>query len=146
MKKTLLSSLIIGLAAPAFATTVVIDDHFDDGTVTGWQSLGNGLGATHNISETGSVLTSEVIATQPNNNTHRGVVSTTSFAPATAADGFSMTFVVASQGALAPGANGMFLGVTSDSSTFFRTAPTSSFGLTFFGHAARTQSNGGAAW
>ncbi|MEZ5301494.1 MAG: hypothetical protein R3F11_12720 [Verrucomicrobiales bacterium] len=36
---------------------MVIDDHFDDGTVTGWQSVGNvRTFSAHNITESGSVL------------------------------------------------------------------------------------------
>ena len=81
----------------AAATTTVIDDHFDDGTVTGWQSMGNNRTiSAHNITETGSILTSEVVATQ--SDTHRGVVSTTPWDPSAESGGFSMTFVVASQG------------------------------------------------
>lgn len=145
MKKRLIAAMTVGLTAPAFATTVVIDDHFDDGTVGGWQSLGNGLGADHSISESGSVLTSVVTATQTNFNTHRGIVSTTSFDPSSEAGGFTMRFIVDGQGALAPGANGLFLGATDSNSVFFRTAPTASFGLSFFGHPTRTQSEGGVS-
>ena len=138
------AAALIAVNSPGIAQ-VVLDDAFDDGTVSGWLSLGNSLGATHNLTESGGVLASEVIATQNNFNTNRGIVSTTSFAPALATEGFSVTFEVASQGALAPGANGLFLGITSDRSTFFRTAPTSSFGLVFFGHASRTRSEGGVS-
>ena len=146
MKPFLLTISLLALgSSAALATTVVIEDHFDDGIATGWQSLGNTLGATHNITESGTDLTSEVIATQANLNTHRGIVSTTSFDPAAESGGFSMTFVVTSQGVPAPGANGLFLGATTSTTTFFRTAPTQSFGLSFFGHATRTQSNGGVS-
>lgn len=142
MKHQLFCSSLILSAISSASATVIINDDFDDGTVTGWSSLGNGLGADHNISESGSNLTSEVIANQPNRNTHRGVVSDASFDPASEA-GFSMTVVVSSQGPLTPGANGMFLGVTNDNATFFRTDGVASFGLTFFGHPTRTESNGG---
>ncbi len=144
MKTIFLSGSLIALATPAALSTIIINDDFDDNTVTGWESLGNSLGADHTISESGSILTSEVVANQGNLNTHRGVVSTTSFDPASE-PGFSMSFVVSSQGAPAPGANGMFLGITSSSSTFFRTSGVSSFGLTLFGHVTRTQSNGGVS-
>lgn len=129
---------------PLFGETV-IDDHFDDETVTGWASLGNSLGATHNITEEGTTLTSEVIATQTNLNTHRGIVSDASFNPLSDPSGFSMTFEVESQGDLEPGANGMFLGLSSSNSDFFRIAPVTSFGLVFYGLEARTQSQGGVS-
>ncbi|MDG2014840.1 MAG: PEP-CTERM sorting domain-containing protein [Pirellulaceae bacterium] len=145
MKKLILAGSFSALIVPTTLATVIINDDFDDGTVTGWQSLGNPLGATHNLTESGSSLTSEVIASQTNLNTHRGIVSDASFNPAAEAGGFTMTFVVNSQGVPAPGANGMFLGLTNSDSVFFRTAPTSSFGLSFFGHSARTQSNGGVS-
>lgn len=143
MKTRHLPVPLLILTAPTALSTVIINDHFDDGVVTGWASVGNPLGANHNITESGSSLTSEVIANQGNLNTHRGIASDANFDPASEAGGFSMTFVVNSQGALAPGANGLFLGLTSDNATFFRTAPTQSFGLTFFGHPTRTQSTGG---
>lgn len=136
--------LIIVTSSTAFST-IIVNDSFDDDIVTGWQSVGNTLGATHNITESGGTLSSQVIATQANNNTHRGIVSEVSFDPSAETAGFSMTFVVSSQGALPPGVNGLFLGLTSDDSVFFRTAPTQSFGLTLFGFAARTQSEGGVS-
>lgn len=149
MKKSILTATLLTLSIPAaLATTVVIDDHFDDGTVTGWSSLGNNLGATHNITESGTTLTSEVIATQPNQNTHRGIVSTTSFDPAAESGGFTMTFVVSSQGVPGPGANGMFLGATTgttDPTEFYRSVGVDSFGLSLFGHPVRTQSDGGVS-
>ncbi|MDG2014839.1 MAG: sulfatase-like hydrolase/transferase, partial [Pirellulaceae bacterium] len=147
MSKTpYLAALLATAVGACPAACAVIDDDFDDSVVIGWQSLGNALGATHTITESGSLLTSNVVATQGNLNTHRGIVSTTSFDPVTdGSAGFSMTFVVSSQGSLAPGANGMFLGLTSSDSVFFRTSPTSSFGLTFYGHATRTQSNSGVS-
>ena len=124
----------------------IVDDDFDDGSVTGWQSLGNTLGATHSITESGTLLTSRVVSNPGNLNTHRGIVSTVSFDPvAEGSAGISMTFVVSSQGTLTPGANGMFLGLTSSDSLFFRTTGTTSFGLTFFGHASRTRSNNGVS-
>ncbi len=128
---------------PAFASTILNDD-FDDNTVTGWQSVGNGLAANHSFTESGSDLTSQVVATQPNNNTHRGIVSDASFDPANSG-GFTASFVVTSQGVPAPGANGLFLGLTSDNGTFFRDASVSSFGLTLFGHPTRTLSEGGVS-
>ena len=141
-----LAAILATALGACAAGQIIIDDDFDDDVITGWQSLGNTLGATHAITESGSLLTSNVVASQGNLNTHRGIVSTTAFDPVTdGAGGFSMTFVVSSQGSLAPGANGMFLGLTSSDSVFFRTSPTSSFGLTFFGHATRTQSNSGVS-
>ena len=134
-----LSSLALGSAT---ATTVVIDDHFDDGTVTGWTSMGNGRTfSAHNISESGTTLTSEIIETQ--SDTHRGVISDSSFDPSSEAGGFSMTFVVSSQGTAAPGANGFFLGTTTATAGFFRNLD--NFGLTFFGHATRTNSVNGVS-
>jgi hypothetical protein len=144
MKFQHVSLLAVALSTPSLLATSIILDDFDDNTVTGWSSLGNPLGADHNITESGSNLTSEVIANQANLNTHRGIVSDTSFNPAAEA-GFSATFVVTSQGALAPGANGMFLGLTNDNVTFFRTAGVNSFGLTFFGHGTRTNSVSGVS-
>ena len=141
-----LATLLTVALATHSPAQVILDDHFDDNLVTGWQSLGNALGATHSITESGSLLTSNVVANQGNLNTHRGIVSTTTFDPVTAGSaGISMTFVVSSQGALAPGANGMFLGLTSSDSVFFRTTGTTSFGLTFFGHVTRTRSNNGVS-
>ncbi|MDA7908256.1 hypothetical protein N9B19_05195, partial [Akkermansiaceae bacterium] len=76
--------VIITMAAGSLATAqVILDDHFDDNTVTGWSSLGNSLGATHNISESGTTISSAVVATQANLNTNRGIVSATSFDPVT---------------------------------------------------------------
>ena len=83
----------------------LIDDHFDDELVTGWESIGNSLGATHNITESGTTLTSEVIATESNLNTNRGIINTTAFDPKADADGFTMTFEVTSQTGPEPGAN-----------------------------------------
>ena len=143
MKTILPITITLAATSGAFATSIILDD-FDDETVTGWVSLGNSLGATSNITETGSNLTSEVIATQSNFNTHRGVVSTTSFDPA-GTGAFSLEIAVTSQGSLAPGANGLFLGLTNSNSTFFRTAGVASFGVTLFGFEARTQSQGGVS-
>lgn len=143
--KTLATFFVAALSACLGAQTF-LDDHFDDDLVTGWESLGNALGANHTITESGTLLTSQVVANQANLNTHRGIVSTTTIAPLTLGDaGFSLTFVVASQGDPAPGANGMFLGLTSSNSIFFRTSGVSSFGLTFFGQSARTQSGNGVS-
>lgn len=125
--------------APAAATTVVINDDFSDGTVTGWMSQGNGQGIdAHNITESGSVLVSEVVANQ--GNTNRGIVSVASFDPGS--DGFSMDFVVASV-ANTPGANGYFIGAVNGNDAFYRDADLRNFGLTFFGQNARTGSGGG---
>ena len=134
---------IIGLAAclPASATSVVIGDHFDDSTVTGWAGQGNTRTfSAQNITETGTILSSEVVATQTN--THRGIVSSTSFNPDAEAGGFSMRFSVSSISGT-PGANGYFIGAVGDDSVFFRDASTSNFGLTFYGQDARTASLGG---
>ena len=144
---SLLPSLaLVGLfpIQPAEGGTI-IDDHFDDGTVTGWESIGNSLAATHHLTEGDSKLTSEVIGTDVNLNTNRGIVSTTSFDPAAEAGGFTMTFEVSSQAVLEPGANGMFLGLTSSNETFFRLDGVSTFGLVFFGLPARTDSAGGVS-
>lgn len=124
---------------------VIIDDHFDDGVLSGWLSQGNTLGATHNLSENGTTLTSQVVASQGNLNTNRGIVSVTSFDPASSSGGFSMSFEVSGLGARAPGANGLFLGGTSSNSIFFRSGGVLSFGLVFFGHPTRSQSQGGVS-
>ncbi|MDB4384008.1 sulfatase-like hydrolase/transferase [bacterium] len=138
--------VIITMAAGSLATAqVILDDHFDDNTVTGWSSLGNSLGATHNISESGTTISSAVVATQANLNTNRGIVSATSFDPVTTSDGFTLTFEVTQQSGGAPGANGLFLGLTSSDSIFFRTDGVFTFGLVFFGHSARTNSTNGVS-
>lgn len=136
---TLLSLLTLGLQSAV--ATVVINDHFDDGTVTGWMSQGNARTfSAHNITESGTVLASEVVATQTN--TNRGIVSTTSFDPAEAGGGFSMNFSVAGIAGM-PGANGYFIGAVTDDSVFFRDGSARNFGLTFFGQDGRTGSGGG---
>ena len=93
-----------------------------------------------NITETGSILSSEVVATQTN--THRGIVSTTSFDPDAESGGFTMSFNVSSV-AGTPGANGYFIGGVTDNSVFFRDASALNFGLSFFGQDTRTGSAGG---
>lgn len=132
------------IAAP-LQGEVLIDDHFDDNTVTGWASLGNTLGAIHAIIEEGTTLTSEVVATQSNLNTNRGIISDAFFNPLSDPSGFSMTFEVASQGVPGPGVNGLFLGLTTSNTLFFRTEGVSNFGLVFFGFESRTQSQGGVS-
>lgn len=119
--------------------TILIDDHFDDDEVTGWKSQGNSIAASHNLTETGTILSSEIIATQANSN--RGTVSEFSFDPI-ASGGFSVTFVV-DQVSQAPEVNGMFLGLVGDNSVFYRDGSTRNFGLSFFGLDARTNSQGG---
>ena len=140
----LLIALSLSASLPAVGQTL-IDDHFDDGVVTGWESIGNSLAATHNITESDSDLTSEVIGTEANLNTNRGIISTASFDPAMESGGFTMVFEVTSQAVLEPGANGMFLGITSSNETFFRLEGVSTFGLVFFGLPARTDSAGGVS-
>ena len=54
---------LFGCVSVAAGQTIV-DDDFDDGTVTGWASIGNSLGATHEITEEGSELTSVVVGTE----------------------------------------------------------------------------------
>ena len=137
-------TIIFGLAIGAHAETV-IDDHFDDGAVTGWKSLGNILLADHNISEEDSAITSEVVGTEANLNTNRGLVNETSFNPLADASGFTMTFEIVSQDGGEPGANGLFLGLTSSDETFFRSEGVFSFGLVFYGLATRTESQGGVS-
>lgn len=129
----------------SFSHATIIDDHFDDESSAPWSSLGNSLGANHTITEIGTTLRSEVVANQSNWNTHRGIVSQTTFDPTSLADGFRLIFEVDAQGPLMPGANGFFLGLTSSSTTFFRSNGVSSFGLTFFGNTARTRSNNGVS-
>ena len=125
----------------AGATTTVIDDDFDDGTVTGWTGAGNTRTfSAQNITEAGTVISSETVATQ--SNTHRGIISTDSFNPDAESDGFTMRFNVSSI-AGTPGANGYFIGAVNDNAGFFRDAGLSNFGLTFFGQDARTGSLGG---
>lgn len=121
------------------ASTVVIDDHFDDGTVTGWMSQGNTRTFdAHNITESGSILSSEVLATQ--SNTNRAIVSEGTFDPGDG--GFGMSFVVTGIDGT-PGANGFFAGAVSGNDIFFRDTSLINFGLTFFGQNARTASGGG---
>ncbi len=137
---SLSAATMIALAATVGATSVVIDDDFNDGVVTGWMGQGNTRTfSAHNISESGSVITSEVIPTQ--SDTYRGIVSTTSFNPSAEAGGFTMSFLVASQGPPAPGANGTFIGAVGANTDFFRNLD--NFGLTFFGTDSRTGSGGG---
>ena len=138
------SFALLGLVSSLSGETI-IDDHFDDGVVTGWASLGNSLAATHTITEEETALTSVVLGTEANLNTNRGIVSAASFNPLDDPTGFTMTFEVTSQGDLAPGANGMFLGLTSSDETFFRLDGVFSFGLVFYGHPARSQSQGGVS-
>ena len=146
MHKYLYAAIVTTMAVSSVGLSqVLIDDHFDDGNLSGWLSQGNPLGATHNLVENGTILTSEVVATQGNLNTNRGIVSVTSFDPSDSPGGFSMTFVVSNQGARAPGANGLFLGLASSNSAFFRDAGVLSFGLVFFGHPTRSQSQGGVS-
>lgn len=124
---------------------VVIDDHFDDGTVTGWKSVGNILMADHNITEAESAITSEVVGTEANLNTNRGIVNETAFNPLADPSGFTMTFEIVSQDGGEPGANGLFLGLASSDETFFRSEGVFSFGLVFYGLATRTESQGGVS-
>jgi arylsulfatase A len=119
---------------------IILDDHFDDAEVSGWVGQGNTRTfSAQNITQTGSVLTSGVVATQTN--TNRSIVSTTSFAPA-ATGGFRMTFVADSV-STAPGANGYFIGLVRENNVFHRDASTKNFGLAFYGQEARTGSSGG---
>ena len=118
---------------------IVIDDHFDDGFTGGWISQGNARATTHNISESGSVIVSEVISTQASSN--RGIASTASFDPLEQG-GFSVTFIVDNV-AQAPASNGFFLGLVGDNSVFYRDNTTRNFGLTFFGTESRSNSGGG---
>ncbi len=128
------------LVSSSLRGQTIIDDDFDDGTVTGWIGQGNTRTfSAHNITEAGTILTSEVVPTQPD--TNRGIVSTTSFSPASVPGGFSMTFTVTSEGPPAPAANGFFIGIVSDNQDFFRNLP--NFGLVFFGTDTRTGSGNG---
>ena len=118
----------------------IIDDDFDAPEVSGWVAQGNiRTFSTHNITQTDSVITSEVTATQTN--TNRAIVSETSFEPA-ATGGFSITFVADSVGGQ-PGANGYFIGLVRDKDLFFRDATNKNFGLAFYGQDPRTGSVGG---
>ncbi|MFP6874603.1 MAG: sulfatase-like hydrolase/transferase [Verrucomicrobiales bacterium] len=124
---------------PAGPGSIVIDDHFDDGLAQGWISQGNARATSHNISESGSLIVSEVISTQASSN--RGIASTISFNPMEQG-GFSVTFIVESV-AQAPESNGFFLGIVGDNSVFYRDRTTRNFGLTFFVTGSRTNSSGG---
>ncbi|MEZ5301493.1 MAG: hypothetical protein R3F11_12715 [Verrucomicrobiales bacterium] len=75
--------------------------------------------------------------------TNRGIASTVSFNPSAESGGFTMTFVVASQGVPAPGANGFFLGAVTSNTVFFRDATVGSFGIVLFGTTSRTGSGDG---
>lgn len=136
--------LLLGYSALTPGQTI-IDDSFDDNVVTGWSSIGNILLADHTITEQGTLLTSTVVGTEANLNTHRGIVSDTSFDPADLSSGFTLTFEVASQGETDPGANGLFLGLTSSDETFFRTEGVLSFGFVFYGLPSRTDSDFGVS-
>jgi hypothetical protein len=134
-------ALAIGLVLTGSThAQTIIDDHFDGAAVSGWISQGNTRGiSAHNITQTGSVLTSEVVATQ--SNTNRGIVSERSFEPAATGE-FSMTFVVEDVGSN-PQANGFFIGLVRNNDVFHRDGSTRNFGLTFFGQDPRTGSLGG---
>lgn len=130
-------SILVSGAAPA---QTIIDDHFDGGVVSGWVSQGNTRSfSAHHLTQAGSVLTSEVVATQTN--TNRGFVSESAFEPATTR-GFRMTFVVDSI-STQPGANGFFIGLVRGKDLFHRDGSTRNFGLAFFGQESRTGSAGG---
>ena len=119
---------------------IVIDDDFDVAEVSGWIGTGNiRTFSAQNTTQAGSVLTTEVIATQ--SNTNRGIASTASFDPVESG-GFTLTFVVDSV-AQPPTVNGFFLGLVGDTSGFYRDGTTRNFGLTFYGTEARTNSFGG---
>lgn len=144
-KSSLLAAASILATSMGSNAGVIIDDHFDDAIVTGWKSLGNSLLADHNITEEGSALTSEVIGTEANLNSNRGIISETSFNPLADAGRFTMTFEIVSQDGGEPGANGLFLGLTSSNDTFFRLDGVFSFGLVFYGLSTRTESQGGVS-
>lgn len=139
----LIATLLLSLswAAPGnIQAQTIIDDDFDGAEVTGWIGTGNGQAIEEqNISQSDSVITSEVIAQQ--GNTNRGIASEVSFEPA-ATGGFTITFV-ASETLATPGANGYFIGIVRDKDTFHRDADNKNFGLTFFGQDPRTVSAGG---
>lgn len=124
---------------PCPCGNIIIDDHFDDGTIDGWISQGNPRSATHDIGVSGSLIVSEVTPTQTN--TNRGIASTVSFDPL-GENGFTLTFVVESLSQV-PAANGFFLGIVGDNSVFYRDGSTRNFGLTYFGTESRTNSSGG---
>ena len=135
----LVAAITAGLANAATAQ-IILDDHFDGAVVSGWIGQGNSRTfSAQNLTQAGSVITSEVVATQ--SNTNRGFVSTASFEPA-ATGGFRMTFVADSVGT-APGANGYFIGLVRENNVFHRDASTKNFGLAFFGQDPRTGSSGG---
>jgi len=136
---------LVGLAV-SFATCspiaaqTIIDDHFEGAQVSGWVGQGNSRGfSAHNVSQAGSVITSEVLATQ--SDTNRGIVSAVSFEPA-ATGGIRMTFV-ADRVSAQPSANGYFIGLVREAGVFHRDASTRNFGLAFFGIDGRTGSAGG---
>ena len=134
----LIAALLL-VAAPAGAQ-IILDDDFDAAEVSGWIGQGNTRTfSAQNLSQAGSVITSEVVATQ--SNTNRGIVSTTSFEPA-ATGGFRMTFIADSV-STAPGANGYFVGLVRENDVFHRENTTKNFGLAFFGQDSRTASGGG---
>ncbi|MDB4384006.1 hypothetical protein N9042_00430 [bacterium] len=135
---------LVGQIVPICAETI-LDDNFDDSTVTGWESIGNILAADHTITEADGELTSAVVGTEANLNTNRGIVSEVSFKPLDDSNGFYMNFEVVRQGDLSPGANGMFLGLTSSNTDFFRDEGVFTFGLVFWGLPARTDSDGGVS-
>ena len=128
-----------GTAIPAASGNLLIDDHFDDGAPSGWITQGNTRAATHSLREAGSILESEIIATQSSAN--RGIASTLAFDPLENS-GFSFTFVVDHLSSR-PQSNGFFLGIAGDNSVFYRDGTTRNFGLTFFGTESRTNSGDG---
>ena len=143
-RKTVLALLAIAVGAMvgvANATTM-IDDQFDDGGPTtggmngGFNAVSNGVGSTV-LSESGSVLTVTVTDTgagKPNG----GGVTLSSFT--LGASGTAVTFVVDSV-SKDPDANGHFLGIVDDGSSFYRTID--NIGFAFFGRDDRTASANG---
>lgn len=135
------NTLAVWLGTPTshLRDNVIIDDHFDDGLTDAWIGQGNTQAASHRITETDSILVSEVAASQTN--TNRGIASKASIDPL-AKNGFTLTFVVDNI-AQRPAANGFFVGIVGDNSVFYRDGETRNFGLTFYGTEARTNSGSG---
>lgn len=128
--------------ANAQFSTVVIDDHFENGDLAtggvngGFTLRSNGVGGTGSASESGTIAT--MTTTGGNNNS--GIVSNTSFDAAGQPIGFRMNFDIPSVSS-DPQNNGMFLGLQDDGTSFFRS--TKNFGLVFSGTESRTSSGAG---
>ena len=141
---SVLAALAITLVAMGHVANagILFDDHFDNGDAAtggingGLSAVSNGVGSTV-LSESGSILTVTVTDTGPGK-PNGGGVSLSSFA--LGGSGTSVTFVVDSV-SKDPDANGQFLGIVDDGSSFYRSID--NIGFVFFGREDRTASGNG---